>query len=114
MTTFFVPGVPRPKARPRVVAGHAYTPRGTREWEQLVRACYVGPRHEGPLRVLMSFLMPTRRRVDLDNLCKAVMDALNGKAWSDDGQVFDLAALKVLGVDPGTEGVEVTIEEALT
>ena len=109
VTTFFVPGVPRPKARPRVVAGHAYTPATTREWEMVVRAHYQGPLYEGPVGVTMVFQMPTRRRVDLDNLCKAVMDALNGKAWNDDGQVMALGARKVLGCDE--PGVWVTVEE---
>ena len=111
MTTFFVPGVPRPKARPRVVAGHAYTPRGTREWEQLVRMHYQGPLHEGPVGVTMVFQMPTRRRVDIDNCCKAVLDSLNGKAYHDDGQIVALGARKVLGVGEAEAGVWVTVEE---
>ena len=110
MTTFFVPGTPRPKARPRVVNGHAYTPQRTREWEQLVRAHYHGPLYEGPVGVTMVFLMPTRRRVDIDNLCKAVLDSLNGKAYHDDGQIVALGARKVLGVGKEEAGVWVTVK----
>ena len=111
MTTFFVPGVLRPKARPRVVNGHAYTPRSTREWEQLVRAHYHGPLHEGDVGVTMVFQMPTRRRVDIDNLVKSCADALNGAAWHDDGQIVALGARKVLGVGDDEAGVWVTVEE---
>ena len=110
MTTFFVPGVPRPKARPRVVAGHAYTPRGTREWEQLVRMHYHGPLYEGDVAVRMTFLMPTRRRVDLDNLAKACADALNKKAYHDDGQIVRMELARI--VDRDNPGVQICIEEA--
>ena len=36
---FTVSGVPVGKQRPRVAAGHAYTPKKTRDYEKHVREC---------------------------------------------------------------------------
>ena len=35
-----------------------------------------------------------RQKPDLDNLCKAVLDALNGICWADDSQVCQIRASK--------------------
>lgn len=53
-------------------------------------------------------------RADVDNLAKAVMDALNGWAWGDDRQVVQLLVGKSWAGGPGMTlpGVHVTIEEA--
>lgn len=110
MTTYFVPGIPRPKARPRVVNGHAYTPERTQEWEDAVRMLYQGPLHEGELTVTLYFYMPNRRRVDIDNLVKAVLDGLNGKAYHDDGQIVALHATKSIG--KGDPGACITVADA--
>jgi Holliday junction resolvase RusA-like endonuclease len=49
-------------------------------------------------------------REDLDNLAKAVLDALNGIAYPDDGRVFRLHAAKYY-CEPGTEPrTEIAIE----
>lgn len=42
------------------------------------------------------------KKPDLDNLCKMVMDALNGVAWLDDSQVCLLSAEKRYGSEPKT------------
>ncbi len=42
-------------------------------------------------------------RPDLDNLVKAVKDALNGVLWRDDSQVIELEAKKIYGNPPGVE-----------
>lgn len=39
---------------------------------------------------------------DIDNLVKFVMDALNGKFWLDDKQVYHLVAVKVYSEVPAT------------
>ena len=38
-------------------------------------------------------IKPTKK-VDVDNLAKAVMDALNGVAWGDDSQVVKITIFK--------------------
>lgn len=132
--TFEVPGRPVPKARPRVVKGHAYTPQKTADYENTVRWCYKAAAGGAapistPCTVEMVFRFPipasARRKTkpdkiqpgdpypyrgDLDNLCKAVLDALNGLAFTDDALVVGIAARKEYG-DPGAE---VTITEVAT
>ena len=95
---FEVPGNPQPKQRPRVVTSCsgrsvAYTPRRTRFWELSVaheaRQCLPEPL-EGPLSVSLAFFRGDKRRCDLDNLAKAVLDGLNGIAYHDDAQIVEL------------------------
>ena len=109
-----VPGTPVPKARARTVTQggrtHSYTPERTREWEEAVQ--WIAAQHRppsplrGPLAVAMTFYLPKPKRgkreypsvrPDIDNYCKAVMDALNGMVWQDDGQIVQLEASKRYG-----------------
>jgi len=115
---FTVPGTPVAKARPRVDTRGArprtYTPDNTASFENRVRlfATEAGARLlEGPVGIviLAGFPMPKGdqrkrtpqpmrwrpRKPDLDNVVKAVKDALNGIAYSDDGQVVEIRARKV-------------------
>jgi len=81
----------RTKGRPRVVRGHAYTPAGTREWEDRVGFAFIEAHGKtllaGPVRVEIEF---NQKRGDLDNLAKAILDGLNGVAFADDSQVCAL------------------------
>lgn len=132
--TFTVPGVPIPKARPRVANGHAYTPQRTADYERLVQYVYKlaakgAPPLTAPCAVEMvfRFAIPAcarRKRLpdrvlpgdpythtpDTDNLCKAILDALNGIAFTDDALVVRIAARK----EYGEPGAEVTIREMVT
>lgn len=121
VTCFMIPGKPAGKARPRVntYTHRAYTPDATKAYESTVRASYInaappGERlHVGPLRVEIVAYYPipkswskvqkrtalageTRPEVkpDLDNLAKAILDALNGLAYEDDASVTDLIIRK--------------------
>lgn len=89
-----VAGNPIPKGRPRVVNGNAYTPKRTREYEAFVRDMaalhWLGEPTRQEVSVKLSFYRENRRRVDLDNLAKAVLDALNGVVWEDDAQIAQL------------------------
>lgn len=93
-----IPGEPRAKARPRHMrGGHSYTPKGTREFEATVRAAWdAEPRPDMPpcVRLDVTFYLGTHRRVDVDNLAKAIADALNLRAYDDDWRVHELRALK--------------------
>lgn len=120
-----VRGVPRPKGRPRVTWSHgrvhAYTPRTTTEWEALVRAeawqAMRGRRpFVGPVAVNLLFSLPRVGRghsADLDNLCKAVLDALVGVVIRDDRQVIELRATKEFAASQQSPGVEVHVMESL-
>ena len=89
----------------------------TRAWKDSVAQAFreaVGPMFpplSGPVELALAFRLPmpsswSKRRQavfigtphagkpDADNLAKAIMDALNGVAWHDDGQVARLGVAK--------------------
>ena len=93
------------KARPRFkVYGKkviAYTDAKTKDAERRVAAAWRHATGGTPetdtsktYRVGIDFYLATRRRVDLDNLTKTVLDALNRKAWADDTQIYAITARK--------------------
>lgn len=107
-----------PKGRPRFGVrrgGHVrtWTPEATVVFERnlqiIARQQYRGQPLEGPLILILCFRMtppvklPKDRcglpcvKPDLDNLEKAVMDALNGIAWRDDSQIVTKMAQKKYG-----------------
>ena len=118
------------------MAGHArvYTPPTASIWKAQIVICYEaagGPAPlTGPVRVQLYFQMPrpkghfgtgrNRERLkdsapthhtkkpDLDNLAKAVLDALKGHAWVDDSQVCVLEKRKQYAAGP--IGCAITIE----
>ena len=99
---FCVPGRPVPMARPRVTAHGTYTPKECREYKKLVSIMAAQTMKDSmkfenePLecRVKFVFFLPKSRknpwatsRPDLDNLYKAVTDAMNGIVYRDDSQI---------------------------
>ena len=108
---FFVPGRPVPKGRPRVTkSGFAYTPKRTREWESVVAwhaklARGFRPIIEGPVAVRLAFC-GARVTADIDNLAKAVLDAMNRVVYLDDRQVRDVRATREVG---SRHGVAVSV-----
>ena len=84
-----------------------YTPKRITDWQEIVgwkakeamsgRDIFVGN-----LKVQIYFRRKDKRRVDLDNLCKAVLDACNGIVWEDDNQIIELHLFKLIDKeDPG-------------
>lgn len=130
---FTVYGVPIPQGSVRafVVKGRAVVTADNRRdlgtWRQEIaagaRAAGAVP-CEGPVEVMLTFRLPWPRsrpkraqwpdkRPDLDKLVRAVLDALTGLAWHDDGQVVALRAVKAYAnsrTDP-TPGLSVTVTE---
>ncbi|MGX7200046.1 RusA family crossover junction endodeoxyribonuclease [Enterococcus nangangensis] len=51
------------------------------------------------------------KKPDADNYVKAILDAINGIVYKDDGQVASLSAVKLYSYNPRTE-IEVTVLEA--
>jgi Holliday junction resolvase RusA-like endonuclease len=141
---FEVTGVPIPQPRGRacrvgsgvrVIEAPGAHP--IHEWKDRIRwhAAKFRPAEgplEGPLRLVVRFRMPRpqplqskkwihrkvphSRRPDLDNLLKAVMDALSG-LWVDDALVASVVAQKAYVMPWSEPGVTITvmnIEEAET
>ena len=134
MIDIFIPGlpVPQPRAKATRRGSHAavYTPTNADAWKakiahevaEVVKAPMVGA-----LRVHLRFRFPRPKshfgakglrptapeyhtgRPDVDNLAKAILDALRGIAWTDDGQV---SILRVSKTYKDTPGVEVEIRPA--
>lgn len=116
---FTVPGKPQGKGRPRFTHnGGAYTPKATKQYESLIRDCYIKSggkllAEDKPiyLKIIACFAPPQStpkktqalmwlnkilplKRPDGDNIIKAVADALNGVAYHDDSQVTDWVVKK--------------------
>lgn len=114
------------KARARVTKFGNYTPKKTRDFEKLVRDLVtlelrrVRPNvplpTKDPVRVSIrfSFLTPkswTKKKTkellgrphaskpDIDNLAKAVTDALLGIVFEDDSQIYELTLIKRWGAE---------------
>ena len=123
---FFVLGKPKGKGRPRFGNGHSYTDAQTRAYEYQIANSYrrVAHGHRFPddvfIRVKIQQRMPVPKsaskrkqadmlegkiypsaKPDLDNVIKAVLDALNGVAYKDDSRVVGIHSCKVYGETPG-------------
>ena len=122
-----------PSGRPRI-----YTPESTQAYENHVKGTAMIDMYRAgletfpptvPLRVRIDFFLqvpmskplkwrekaigrqtrPTKRP-DLDNLEKAILDALNGTAWSDDSQIVELMSAKWWAMEPGARVIIETVE----
>lgn len=126
---FQVDGKPQGKERPRFdsVRKMTYTPQKTRDYENLVRTSYkakYGAQQplQGEITALIIAYYPipksTSKRLkkqmleyskkptvkpDLDNIIKAILDALNGCAYADDAAVVEVHAYKRYSLDPCVE-----------
>lgn len=129
--SFFVPGRPQGKARPRFANGHAYTPQNTVAYQGQIAAYYwqaLSKAHETltveaksayvEIDIQARFPIPAsdsktlqlqklsgrvrpKSKPDLDNIAKAVLDALNDFAYRDDAQVVKLTVEKTFATEPG-------------
>lgn len=127
----FIPGNPVPQGRPRayVRGKHAsvYEDAKSKDWKHVIavhaRAWLLGNDiKEGDwklidtaikLEITFKLLRPKSvsakkrpepiTRPDLDNLVKAVKDALSGVLWRDDSQVIELEAKKIYNNPPGVD-----------
>jgi Holliday junction resolvase RusA-like endonuclease len=115
-----VDGRPTGKARPRIgKGGHVYTPGKTKLAEAVIIDAWVSagsPRMEdGPLRCEVELVVARpkghyrtdgtlsaeglrhplpRKKPDVDNALKLVMDALNGRAYRDDVDIVDARVIR--------------------
>lgn len=123
--TFFAEGAPKGQPRPRAFAINGkvrmYDPSTAEGWKNCIAGAFlhlypsrIEP-FEGPLKVTLDFRMPRPRahfrgksnelrgdapqwhgsKPDVDNLEKAVLDALTAlRIWNDDSQVTSLSTTK--------------------
>lgn len=142
MVQFFVPGKPIGKQRPKFnnKTKNTYTPKETRDYENLVRQCYIAKYADKqpipakiPLKVSIianypitqsmpkkqvkiienggAFTVRPTKKPDADNISKIILDALNGLAYYDDNQVVTLRIDKCYAKDESQVGVYVKIDE---
>lgn len=121
-------GIPVPKGRPRFGKGRVYTPKRTAQWEKHIRENLADfPLKEPldvPISIVLSFYMPRPKRLvnerpqediphiqhpDLDNLVKAVMDAMNSYVFTDDKLVYSVQARKSYAQAGTPAGVGITV-----
>ena len=130
---FFVPGRPVGKARPKFGGGKVYTPERTKAYEGLVRQAFLAEYREAVcegekavfVHIWAYFAPPVRlseakkealcgvdyaKKPDIDNIAKAILDALNGLVYADDRQVTEIYAKKSYAPLEGGEGVLVKVE----
>jgi Holliday junction resolvase RusA-like endonuclease len=133
-SAFFAFGLPKGQPRPRAFSrgGRAsvYDPGTADEWKLAV-ALAARPKQplnplDGPIGIALIFYLPRPQRLlsknapapriahvskpDIDNLCKAVLDALTDDQWfGDDSQIARLDAQKFYASKDGASGVAVRI-----
>jgi crossover junction endodeoxyribonuclease RusA len=104
-------------------AGRVYIAPNGKQYREaigwLIRADKIAPwPKEALLRVTIAAHMPDRRKRDLDNLGKAVLDSLtHAGVWEDDSQIDDLRYYRVRKPDGSLligGMLKVTIEEIIS
>ena len=126
---FYITGKPVPKSRARVVTKgkrrFAFTPKKVKDWETVVKTeamKHFDSPFDWPVALSLTFYMPRpkSRRLDywvsttpdIDNLEKAILDGLNGIAYTDDRLVVMKNASKryVLSGEPGVDVIVSSIK----
>jgi crossover junction endodeoxyribonuclease RusA len=99
---FTVSGRPIPLARHRTSRGRAYLPKRSVVYRQTVQGCWLEagrPSLGAAAFALSARFYGAHGGSDLDNLLKAILDALNGLAFEDDRQLVCIAGAHKLAVD---------------
>ncbi len=108
-----------PQGRPRFYRGIAYDPPKSRQLKKdlaLIVKPLAGSPFIGEVKVKLDIYrqaakfkkgVTSKRYGDIDNLAKAILDALNGICWQDDSQISELHVTKNLADEPRIE-IEIT------
>ena len=134
---FFAAGTPKGQPCPRAFAFHGrarmYDPGTAEHWKAAVAAaateagCRLGLTCPVCVEIVCQFMRPKShfgkhdmkdsapeyhaQKPDLDNLAKAILDALTQiGVWRDDSQVIELTVRKVWVSDPLKQGAHIAIE----
>ncbi len=121
--SFFIPGKPTPLKRPRFSKdGHCYDSqkaekaRDKKVLMSQIRSQGMLKRFKGPISIDLAFhmpltkiekkkgfkLIPYPKIPDIDNLCKFILDVMNGFIFDDDKLIVMLTCKKVACETPGT------------
>lgn len=127
--SFFVFGNPVSQGRARIArmgnCVRMYDPEKSKSWKESIRWQAIENKismFTGAIVLGLTFYLPRpkslpkkvihhTKKPDLDNLIKAVKDALKGITWKDDSQVVKIIALKLYAVEK--TGVRIEIMENL-
>lgn len=112
-----IPGGPVPLQRSRTQRGRHYLPARSKTYRLVVQAEWMaaGRPSLGDARFAASMrFYGARANADLDNLCKAVLDALNGLAYTDDSQLACLSGCHKLPVDANGPRAEIDLWAMVT
>lgn len=118
MYQFSLEGVPINQARARSGKyGNFYDPSGKAKKGLgmaliVARQTHAMPLFKSDLGLSLAFSCSrgSGRKIDIDNLCKAFLDAGNGVLWKDDSQIIHLDAWKYY-CEKGSERTDVQINE---
>jgi Holliday junction resolvase RusA-like endonuclease len=77
------------------------------QWE--AKAQWRGPQLEGDISVSVTFYFATKRKRDLDNQNKLMLDALTGIAWEDDSQIAELLLRR--GFDSASPRIRIEVSQ---
>lgn len=128
-----IEGEPVAKGRPKLSRYGTYTPKKTKDYEELVKKAWNESKYadfeplETAIKISVVFyrgiqksgskqikdaknkglILPTIKP-DIDNYMKSILDGLNGLAYVDDSQVCSIKASKMYSAYPR---VEVVVEE---
>lgn len=129
---FTVPGDPVPKGRPKFTTvngrAKAYTPKKTKHYEEVITVfAKMAMRGAAPLAgpvsvkigiflaipaswskkkkemALVGEVLPTTKSADVDNVCKSILDGMNGVVFIDDALVVNLFGSKCYSIEPRVE-----------
>lgn len=114
VVTFTLAGPPVPLERARHGQGRTFTPAKSKGYQRALGLAFHvargwptwGREHRYSVDIAITFA--DRRRRDIDNVAKTVLDGLNGVAWDDDSQVDALHVVRTPH-DPSRAGIRVTV-----
>ena len=119
--TGFIPCIPLPKQSVKMGNGHGYVPKRIKDYCDFLRGWwkqhYDVQVHSGPIELEIVFCFPYRKqdfpynrqvdfifnmsRVDVENLCKPLLDSMHSIVFKDDKQVVMLNVAKIRQVISG-------------
>ena len=64
----------------------------------------------GRIRLEVKFMFKDKRKRDIDNYLKVLIDSIKGVLFEDDDQIYELMVTKEIGCGCAHEGVEIGLE----